>query len=597
VSIAIVVWLLPRDPNTQAMGANAGGTEGFAGPQASGPMGSADSLTETGETSGADASDGTSTGGAGSSGAAAAPGGSSTAGPAPAVSGDPLDAANCDRETGRVKIPYNGAPPCVPDWPAGADNGGDTAPGVTPSSVKVIYVDAPPAESCAAASTANAALGLAGDPDTLWNTFRDAVAVFQHVYQTYGRKVSVERYRATGCDEAAQRADAVAVAARKPFITFDHPQIGPVFDAEIANRGVINVGWNLSQATGARQSPYRYGHNPDFETGLAIDGEFVGKSLAGRRTKWAGDATMNGTPRRVGLVVPNTLDPKLFTNEVAKYGGRVAEIVSYKYNPAGGVAGDPASYQQEAPIVVSKLKAANITTVVIVTDFMMTSAILAQSTSQVYRPEWVIAGFQYQDYSFFARTYDQSQMAHAFGVGLIPIAVVNDPQWPPFKYVLQWYYGSYEVDGGQAASVVPTAGDIFIGIHLAGPTLTPQSFQKALFTMPPYGGYACKCKTGPQTSFGPWGTAVTPQDFIAYDDVGLLWWDGNAEGPTNGTGGQEGRGNWQYLLGSERFVYGKLPTGELPFFDAGQSVVVYNGMPPSDKVKNYPCENCPSTRR
>jgi hypothetical protein len=601
VSIAVVVWLLPRDESTQSIGARGGTNPGFASTNASGPSDAAGSSSAAGDVA-SPADDSAAGGSPGGATAGATTGGEATASGAPRP-GNPLTAKNCDPETGRMAIPYVAAAPCVADWPAGADNGGSTAPGVTATSVKVVYVDSAPTQSCASTSAASAALGVTQDPDVGWNTSRESLAVFEHFYETYGRKIVLERYRSTGCDEAAQRADAIAVAARKPFITINAPTIGPVFDTEIANRGVINIGWNVSQSIGERQAPYRYGEQPDFDTGVAVAGEFVGKSVAGRPAKWAGDTTMNGKPRRVGLVVPSIVDPKLFTTEVTRYGGSVATAVPYDYTPSGGPFGDPASYQQQAPIIVSKLKAANITSAVLVTDFLLTNAVMSQATSQVYRPEWVITGFQFQDLGFFGRTYDQNQLAHAFGVGLVPIIFVNAPEWPPELHVLRWYYGSnYTIEGdpsggaGTSARELKLIANVFNGIQLAGPALNPLTFQRGLFSMPPHGGYSCKCKASPQASFGKWGFSVSPTDYVLYDDNTMVWWDPDAEGPVNGTGGFEGRGNWQYLFGGDRFPYRKLPGGDLPFFDSSKSIQQYNGAPPTDDPKNYSCRGCPSAR-
>src|SRR6267378_8221376 len=44
---------------------------------------------------------------------------------------DPLSAPDCDRSTGRLRIPVVSAPNCVPLWQKGRDNGGATSTGVT----------------------------------------------------------------------------------------------------------------------------------------------------------------------------------------------------------------------------------------------------------------------------------------------------------------------------------------------------------------------------------------------------------------------------------------------------------------------------------
>src|SRR5690606_11792912 len=51
---------------------------------------------------------------------------------------DPLDAPDCDPETGRIRVPIYTAPNCVPEWDDDADNGGATWQGVTADTITVV---------------------------------------------------------------------------------------------------------------------------------------------------------------------------------------------------------------------------------------------------------------------------------------------------------------------------------------------------------------------------------------------------------------------------------------------------------------------------
>ncbi len=42
-----------------------------------------------------------------------------------------------------------------------------------------------------------------------------------------------------------------------------------------------------------------------------------------------------------------------------------------------------------------------------------------EATRQNYRPEWIITGSVLTDTAFFARTYDQTQWANAFGLSFL----------------------------------------------------------------------------------------------------------------------------------------------------------------------------------
>ena len=73
----------------------------------------------------------------------------------------------------------------------------------------------------------------------------DTDAMYAHYFETWGRKVEYEFVLGSGADETAQRADAVAVAAKKPFAVFDaaiqggnQSTGGLIFETEVQARGV-----------------------------------------------------------------------------------------------------------------------------------------------------------------------------------------------------------------------------------------------------------------------------------------------------------------------------------------------------------------------
>ena len=51
-----------------------------------------------------------------------------------------LENPKCDPTTGRFRLEFFAAPPCVKEWKAGNDNGGKTAQGVTADSIKVVVL-------------------------------------------------------------------------------------------------------------------------------------------------------------------------------------------------------------------------------------------------------------------------------------------------------------------------------------------------------------------------------------------------------------------------------------------------------------------------
>ena len=138
-------------------------------------------------------------------------------------SAEALASPKCDPATKRVKFQSYSAPLCVKPWKDGADNGGATAQGVTAKAIKVavLYGDLP-----REAARHQGSLHEPGDgreqPDRARSTRpRTTTRSTSTRYETWGRTVEFTFVKSTGSDEAAQRADAVEVAALKPFAVLD----------------------------------------------------------------------------------------------------------------------------------------------------------------------------------------------------------------------------------------------------------------------------------------------------------------------------------------------------------------------------------------
>jgi hypothetical protein len=115
---------------------------------------------------------------------------------------------------------------------------------------------------------------------------RDAIeGPYQRFFETYGRRVDLEFITSSGDDESAQRADAVAVEAKKPFAVIDATwATHDVFEGTIA-ASKIPVYGNSSAATyesTQKQAPYRWGQADAMATALNT-AEFVGKQVVGRK--------------------------------------------------------------------------------------------------------------------------------------------------------------------------------------------------------------------------------------------------------------------------------------------------------------------------
>ena len=120
---------------------------------------------------------------------------------------------------------------CVAVWKDGADNGGATYQGVTKDSIDVVVL-VPNDQQLAARVRDRGPVDHAPAAEgTVTNAFKDTFAAFEHqgAPRPTAGKINLVFVTSSGDDETAQRADAVAVKARKPFAVIDgtlHAQAG-----------------------------------------------------------------------------------------------------------------------------------------------------------------------------------------------------------------------------------------------------------------------------------------------------------------------------------------------------------------------------------
>src|SRR5262245_23697028 len=173
-----------------------------------------------------------------------------------------LQNPNCDPQTKQIKILLIARAPCVRHVSAD-ENGGATSLGVTRKSVKVVIVAAAD-PSTVPSDVAGAVLGgtnqATGKTGTLTDAARDENKLLSQFYETYGRKLDIEFYVRTGLDEAAQRADAIAIAEKKPFLVL---AALPITGQLLADKKIISFDTPADPKVVEQQAPYRYSWSTD----------------------------------------------------------------------------------------------------------------------------------------------------------------------------------------------------------------------------------------------------------------------------------------------------------------------------------------------
>jgi hypothetical protein len=488
---------------------------------------------------------------------------------------------NCDTETGRIKLVSVYAPPCVE--PFEGDNGGATSPGVTADTVKVVQYIPDPALNPLTAATVSGA-GADVSPETAVDTIAGFVELYNKLFETYGRTVDVEPYVGTGAgdDVAAAKADAIAIAEKDPFMVVGGPQTGasPAFASELASRGIVcgpQCALALPQSLVDEYEPYLWQTGPVPNQGAALAAEAIGKLAGPGKAELAGDAATRAKDRVYGLLHYDNADGdhqevfEVLRDQLADNGIELATDVEFTL--------DLARAQESARTNISRLKAAGVTTVIYYGDPFNPGPLTIEATAQDFHPEWILGPSVLMDTTIFARLTDTEQWSHGFGVSFVGARGAQETNGA-FR-IWDWAYGG--LPPNNTANVLnPPLLTTFIGIHLAGENLTPETFRDGLFRYPVSGGGP----TEVQTSRGEHG--VWPEmDWGGSDDAALIWFDPQAPGEDEV--GNEGTGMYRYANGGERYTIGEFPDSieEAGLFDEESSVIVFEEVPAEDQTPDY----------
>jgi hypothetical protein len=457
-----------------------------------------------------------------------------------------------------------GGPLCVKPFEEGDDNGGATYKGVNKDTIKVVAVLPTPARSESQALAAQLNNRATSSRGTWEDAIHDYLSARVAFFETWGREIDVSFYTSTGTDEAAQRADAVAILAMKPFAVLNFDSYGlDTLLASLAQAKVMTEAFSVSQQESERQAPYRWGGNDTNAAALA-SAEVIGKNLVGKKAEYAGEA-LQGTPRKFGLVmIEDVIDEAAFKKALGNYKGTIAATNTYV--GSGGALGDPTISQENAPVMVTRMKDAGITTVILFTDRAMNQALMEQAAAQDWYPEWFLTGAGYFDLPVLAQGLPDDEAEHAFGISLIPPYFDLPDEVTNITDSTLWYWGP---STGTTSGAVPGPIDWFLaGVHNAGPKLTPKNFEQGLFAVPA----TPNPTNSPLVTKSGYGK-TTGLPYAAYSpgpaDFAPMWMDPYTTGISIGSGTEVKHVSW-YIDEGRRYSIGKWPKN-LKWFDKSNS--------------------------
>lgn len=458
-----------------------------------------------------DGATGGATGGSGSSSGTS--GGSGGGSKGPAAAGQAAGgAAGGIQGCGDLQVkadPYS--PPCLK---FSGPNGGATSQGVTDKEIVVaVRIQAFASGLVDAVSKAAGADLPSEDEADIRRTIEGLVEFFNRTYQFYGRKLRLEIFSGRGDvlkevlgggQEGAQN-DALKVAQEiKAFA--DISAITPPYIDALASRKVIAIGAPyLSRAWMKAREPYVWSQFIDCSSIAENSASYYLSRFAGKPAVNAG-ASLNGQPRRLGIVVPNSswyqdcLQDGV--NQLKQGGVNPEAIVTY--------APDLNSMTTQAATIVPKLQQANVTTVMCFCDPLLMAVLTPKATEQRYFPEWVNTGVALTDQDIVGQLFAPDQWKRSIGPSY------SGPSQPQGRGIGYSAYKAVRKDEPSIGVdlIYQQLQILAIGIQMAGPNLTPQTFAEGMFRYP--------TRTG---ALGTW--KFGPGDYTTSQDTREIYWDPN----------------------------------------------------------------------
>jgi hypothetical protein len=207
---------------------------------------------------------------------------------------------------------------------------------------------------------------------------------------------------------------------------------------------------------------------------------------------------------------------------------------------------------------------AGVTTILPLTHASNLQQMMVDATGLGYYPEWIATNYLANDYDTSSSGLPKDQSAHLFGL-MSWDKILPESQMP-------YYWAGKEMDPNYTHSGNATGFNnatysmpywnmllLASGIQMAGPNLTPQTFQQGLQrTAFPNPGCAAPPYYQACVGFYPDGHSMM-RDFAP------VWWDNSQFTYQAGANYQHG-GAFCYAYQGKRFGLGAWPNGPIPFF-------------------------------
>ena len=425
------------------------------------------------------------------------------------------------------------SPPCVAYWQG--DNGGATWKGVSKTTITVAYP---------------------GNIPEIPPQMQDIVAFFNSRFEFYGRKIVLapfsmgglyNQYSPTTMYSGAVTVDQQLHAfASLPFASYQSGAQDSYYYDELARRQIISVTGDDTMRTEKDNfdkpglAGYEWTFQPALDTLEKNLGRYLCTSLVGKAPSYAGNPIFPGTRAVSGAAVRKfgiaqqyqfsaAVDDSALVSQL-KACGATPEVKQF----------EPTESDPQIQSLMSQFGSDGVTSMICVC-FGWNMGLLQKNANQVaYQPEWMELGgasFVDDDNGRSGGNANFQQVSHT--IGIYAPNKINPITAQPY------FWAAHEVDpkGEDAGSQTGINGiESFIqfydamlllasGIQLAGPHLTPQSFEQGLMAAQ---------FPNPHAGEAPYYQATVgfePGDHSMVADVGLGYWDESVQSYETGRPG------------------------------------------------------------
>jgi hypothetical protein len=477
---------------------------------------------------------------------AGAPGAAGPAGATESAAGAGVQPC-ADRAAQVPGDPYS--PPC---FTFSGDNGGATYKGVTSTDIVIAAreLEGPTAGEIFAQLSGQQVIS---SKEALENTVLALAEYFSQRFQLYGRTIKIVFYKGQGVGASellgggkeAALADAVHVSQEINAFADISAITLPYADA-LYQQGILNFGAPYpSRDWFEARRPLSWSIFPDGTNVVeSAAAEILARQPAGSIAEYAGPA-YQGKPRVYGIVAPENQEYQesvsRYTDLLAK--GGITPKINLKYKL------DIASMPNQASNIVAQLKDAGVTSVLCGCDpVMLALGLTPKANEQDYQPEWLTSGLAFVDQDIVSQLIDPNQWQRAYGIAY---NAESEPEGHSFPYAAFKQMRPNDEPAFGVEEIYYQLYMLALGLQMAGPNLTPDTFEAGMFAYP--GG------SGPR---GLWHFA--PGDYTSTDDFREIWWD-----PKRVSSQNNREGAWVQLGGGARYTAATVQSGPAPYFKEG----------------------------